>query len=47
MSELYNSICISSVKNTTLELMNLEKSDFSEKPNPFLTALAEKKLKGE
>ena len=47
MSELYNSICISSVKNTALELMGLQKSELSENANPFLTALAEKKLGGE
>ena len=47
MSELYNSICISSVKNTALNLLGVEENASCEKPNPFLTALAEKKLKGE
>lgn len=47
MSELYNSICISSVKNTALELMGLEKSEISEKANPLVTALADKKLGNE
>ena len=47
MSELYNSICISSVKNTALNLLGVEENASCEKPNPFLTALAEKKLNGE
>lgn len=46
MSDLYSSICISSVKNTALELMGLQKSENSENANSVIKALAEKKLGG-
>ena len=47
MSEIYSSICISSVKNTALELAGLETNDNCEKPNPMLSRLADEKLGGE
>lgn len=47
MSELYNSICLSSVKNTALNLLGIGENPDCEKANPLITALAEKKLKGE
>ena len=46
MSELYNSICISSVKNTALELVGIQKSEDSEKPNAIITSLAHQELNG-
>lgn len=47
MSELYSSICISSVKATVLELFGIENKGDIATANPLVTALAEKKLKGE
>ena len=44
MSDLYSSICISSVKASALEIAGVEIPDNIEKANPVLTALAEKKL---
>lgn len=44
MSDLYSSICISSVKASALEIAGIEKPENIENPNPVLTALAEKKL---
>ncbi|MBQ2847217.1 MAG: hypothetical protein IJE74_03065 [Clostridia bacterium] len=46
MSDLYSSICISSVKASALEIAGIEIPESIEKPNPVLTALAEKKLGG-
>ena len=47
MSDLYSSICISSVKASALEIAGIEKPENIENPNPVLTALAEKKLGNE
>lgn len=47
MADLLNSICISAVKNTVLELMGLEPSKDSEPASHVLKALAEKKLGAE
>ena len=44
MSELYSSICISSVKSTVLELFGMEKKEGDEVANPLVVSLAEKKL---
>ncbi len=44
MSDLYSSICISSVKASALEIAGIEIPENIENPNPVLTALAEKKL---
>lgn len=44
MSDLYSSICISSVKASALEIAGIEIPGNIENPNPVLTALAEKKL---
>lgn len=44
MSDLYNSICISSVKNTSLALAGIQTNEECENVNPVLWALAEKKL---
>lgn len=44
MSDLYSSICISSVKASALETAGIEIPEDIEKPNPVLTALAESKL---
>ena len=46
MSELYNSICISSVKNTALKLFGISENPDCEKVNPIVDALADKKLNG-
>ncbi len=46
MSDLYSSICISSVKASMLEIAGLEIPEGIEAPNPVLTALSEKKLAG-
>ena len=46
MSELYNSICISSVKNTALKLFGIDENPSCEKVNPIVDALANKKLNG-
>lgn len=46
MSDLYSSICISSVKASALGIAGIEIPENIEKPNPVLTALAEKKLGG-
>lgn len=46
MSDFYSSICISSVKATVSELFGMEKKEDNAAPNPLITALAEKKLKG-
>ena len=40
MSDLYSSICISSVKSTILELMGLEKTEGDKGSNPVIKALA-------
>lgn len=47
MADLYNSICLSSVKNTALALCGIEQNPDCDKVNPFITALAQKKLGGE
>lgn len=47
MSDLYSSICISSVKASALEIAGIEIPDNIEKANPVLTALAQKKLGNE
>lgn len=47
MSDLFNSICISSVKNTALALSGINENCDSEKANPVITALAKKKLGAE
>ena len=47
MSELYNSICISSVKNTALKLSGITENTDCEKANVVVTALADEKLNGE
>ena len=44
MSDLYSSICISSVKASALEIAGIKIPENIEKPNPVLTSLAEKKL---
>ncbi|MBE6772470.1 MAG: alkaline phosphatase family protein, partial [Ruminococcaceae bacterium] len=44
MSDLYSSICISSVKASALKLAGIEIPENIENPNPVITALAEKKL---
>ncbi len=44
MSDLYSSICISSVKAYALVIAGIEIPGNIENPNPVLTALAEKKL---
>ena len=44
MSDLYSSICISSVYASVLELFGIENKEDTAKANPLLTALAEKKL---
>ena len=44
MSELYNSICISSVKNTALRLAGISENPDCEKVNAVVDALADKKL---
>lgn len=44
MSDLYSSICISSVKSTALKLAGIEIPENIENPNPVIAALAEKKL---
>ncbi|MGN0526931.1 MAG: alkaline phosphatase family protein [Acutalibacteraceae bacterium] len=44
MADLFDSICISSVKNTVLYAMGLELSESSESVNPVLKALKDKKL---
>ena len=46
MSDLYSSICISSVKSTALQLAGIEIPENIEKTNPVISALAEKKLGG-
>ena len=46
MSELYNSICISSVKNTALKLFGVDENPDCEKVNQIVDALANKKLNG-
>lgn len=46
MSDLYSSICISSVKSTALKLAGISIPENTEKPNPVIEALAEKKLGG-
>ncbi len=45
MSDLYSSICISSVKSTVLELFGLNATENNEKSNPLIKALAENKGK--
>ncbi len=47
MSDLYSSICISSVMSTALKAAGLETPENAEKPNKIITALAEKKLGGQ
>lgn len=47
MSDLYSSVCISSVKATVLDLFGIENKEDTAPANPLVTALAEKKLKGE
>lgn len=44
MSDLYSSICISSVYASVLELFGIENKADTAAPNPIITALAEKKL---
>ena len=44
MSDLYSSICISSVKSTALKLAGIEIPENIENPNPVIAALAQKKL---
>ncbi|MBQ2903201.1 MAG: hypothetical protein IJE48_02275 [Clostridia bacterium] len=46
MSDLYSSICISSVKASALGIAGIDIPESIGKPNPVLTALAEKKLSG-
>lgn len=46
MSDLYSSICISSVKASALEIAEIENPGNIENPNPVLTALSKKKLGG-
>ena len=46
MSDLYSSICISSVKASALEIAGVEIPENIEKTNPVLSALSEKKLGG-
>lgn len=47
MSDLYSSICISSVYATVLDLFGIENKEPTAPANPLVRALAEKKLKGE
>ena len=44
MSDLFNSLCISSVKSTILDLMGMKTLETDEKVNPLIKALANKKL---
>ncbi len=44
MADQYDSICLTSVKNTVLYMMGLKCSDNADKVNPILQRLAEKKL---
>ena len=44
MSDLYNSLCISSLKASVLELMGMKLPENNENPNPLIKALAKKKL---
>ncbi len=44
MSDIYNSICITSVKNTALALAGIEQNLEGENANPFVLALAQKKI---
>ena len=46
MSDIYNSICITSVTATVCDLFGIATPDSADKKNPVVTALAEKKLKG-
>ena len=47
MSETYNSICITSVMSTVCELFGIKTDDNTDKSNPVITSLSEKKLNGE
>ncbi len=44
MSDLFNSLCISSVKSTILDLMGMKTIETDEKVNPLIKTLANKKL---
>ena len=44
MSNLLNSLCISSVKATILDLMGMKKIETDEKVNPLIKTLANKKI---
>ena len=44
MSEIYNSICITSVTKTLCDLFDIASCDNIDVPNPVIKALAEKKL---
>ncbi len=44
MSEINNSICITSIASTVCELFGIDTAKATEKPNELITALAEKKL---
>ncbi len=47
MSEIYNSICITSVMSTVCDLSGIKTDTIADKKNPIITALAEKKLGNE
>ena len=44
MADLFDTICISSVKSTILDLMGMKKIETDEKVNPLIKVLAHKKL---
>ncbi len=44
MSDLYDSICLTSVKNTVLHMLGVECSDIGDDVNPVLKELAKRKL---
>ncbi len=44
MSDIYNSICITSVNATVCKLFGIDTSQAAEKPDPLVMALAERKL---
>ena len=44
MSDLYNSLCISSLKASVLELMGMNVPENNESANPLIKALAKKRL---
>lgn len=46
MSDIYNSICITSVTSTVCDLFGIRTPETTDNKNPVITSLAEKKLKG-